>query len=215
MQNFPLGYSTRNLVCWLAGCLLVGNSPLRAQVVESELTPRPARVLNLAGLTYLGLAATQERRLTEQLTVSYGLGLHYSFFDNNANPPIFGTRFINVLDKAFGYPYSTRGLIPFVAVEVRAYQLAKRAFKGRSVRGNSANYVALATEIPFASGSLLSSPNLALAYPVGLKYGLRRALSQHLYAEGSLGAFLKLSPAQTALQPRLDAAIGWYWQGSK
>ncbi len=96
--------------------------------------------------------------------------------------------------------------------QVRSYNnLFKRAVRGRNTRANSGSYVALAAEVPFATGDLIDVPNLALAYPVGIKYGLRRAIGRHLYAEGSIGGFLKVSRPQVVGVPRLDAAVAWYW----
>lgn len=175
--------------------------------------PQPAKRLTMAGLNYLGGFVAQERKLAHQFTISYGVGVHYSFYDNSASPSIFGTRFINIPDKVFGRPYTTQAATPYLAFEVRSYNLARQVSRGRNIRGNSANYLALMGEIPFASGSLINVPNLELAYPVGVKYGLRRALGQHLYAEASLGGLLKISRSQTSLQPRIDAALAWYWPG--
>lgn len=174
---------------------------------------QPAKLLNIAGLNYLGGFVAQERRLAHQFTISYGVGLHYSFYDNSVDAPIFGTRFINTPDKLFGRPYTTQGVTPYLLFEARSYNLARQVSRGRTIRGNSANYLALVGEIPFASGSLINVRNLELAYPVGVKYGLRRALGQHIYAEASLGGILKISHSQTSLQPRIDAALAWYWPG--
>lgn|GEM_PF-5382635 len=203
----------RIVVRCLSCALLMSPLATAAQTVHvaEEIEPQVVKLLNVAGLSYLGGLVAQERGLADRLTVTYGLGLHYSFFDNSANPPIFGTRFINILEKSFGRPYSTQGLTPYLFAEIRSYNLARRAFRGRSIQANSANYVALVGEIPFASGVLINVPNLALAYPVGLKYGVRRALGPHIYAEGSLGGLAKIGGGQVAVQPRLDGAVAWYW----
>ena len=62
----------------------------------------------------------------------------------------------------------------------------------------------------FAIGDLVNVANLCLAYPVGVKYGLRQPLGGRVYLEGSLGMMLKLGRGQQALVPRLDVALGWH-----
>ena len=205
----------RATLLFLLCVLLLSPFVTNAQVVNViELDePQPAKLLTMAGLNYLGGFVAQERRLANQFTISYGVGLHYSFYNNSADAPIFGTRFINTPDKLFGRPYTTQGATPYLLVEARSYNLVRRVSRGRTIRGNSANYLALVGEIPFASGSLINVRNLELAYPVGVKYGLRRALNQYIYAEGSLGGLLKISRSQTSLQPRIDVALAWYWPG--
>lgn len=64
--------------------------------------------------------------------------------------------------------------------------------------------------MPFATGDLINVANLGLAYPLGVKYGLRRPLGSRVYLEGSLGMMLKLGRGQQALVPRLDVALGWH-----
>ena len=64
--------------------------------------------------------------------------------------------------------------------------------------------------MPFATGDLINVANLGLAYPLGVKYGLRRPLGSRVYLEGSLGMMLKLGRWQLALVPRLDVALGWH-----
>lgn len=108
---------------------------------------QPAKLLTMAGLNYLGGFVAQERRLANQFTISYGVGLHYSFYDNNVDAPIFGTRFINTPDKLFGRPYTTQEVTPYLLFEARSYNLARRVSRGRTIRGNSANYLALIGEI--------------------------------------------------------------------
>ena len=65
-------------------------------------------------------------------------------------------------------------------------------------------------ELPFATGHLINVTNLGLAYPVGVKYGLRRPLISRVYLEGSLGLMYKLSRGQQAWVPRVDVALGWH-----
>lgn len=168
------------------------------------------KVITAVGLNYLGLAVSQERGLTDRLTVLYGLGAHYSFYNTDAPPPI-GTRFIEVIEKSFGRSYQTTGITPYVVAEARLYTtLEKRKLHGRDVRANCAHYFALLAEVPFATGNLIEVPELRLAYPVGVKYGLRLPLGSRLYVEGSIGAVAKITRVQQSLQPRLDFALAWH-----
>ncbi|GAA4022224.1 hypothetical protein GCM10022409_02410 [Hymenobacter glaciei] len=172
------------------------------------LKPEVEKVLTSALLNYRGGAVQQERGLGPQSTFLAGVGAHFSSYSTNS-PPLFGSRFINVTDKYFGRHYTTSGWTPYVFAEFRVYTtLDKRAVHGRDTRANSSNYWALAGEVPFASGNLINVPNLELAYPVGVKYGVRRPLGTALYIEGSLGGFLKISRSQQSLSPRLDVALG-------
>ena len=184
---------------------------VHGQAVPAEpTTPQVERVITAAGLNYLGLALTQERRIAPQATVLFGIGAHYSFYSSNF-PPLLGSRFINEVDKYFGRSYSTSRFTPYVVVEARKYtRLFERSVRGRDTRANSANYFALVGEVPFATGGLIEVPNLALAYPVGAKYGLRRPLGPSVYLEASAGLFLKISAVQRTLQPRLDVAFAWH-----
>jgi hypothetical protein len=173
-------------------------------------TPQVDQVITAASLNYLGFALTQERRIAPQTTVLFGLGAHYSFYSSDSPPPL-GTRFIDVVDKVFGRSYSTSQFAPYLVGEVRHYtRLFERSVRGRDTRANSANYFALVGELPFATGDLINVPNLALAYPVGVKYGLRRPLGSPFYVEASVGMFLKISATQRTLQPRLDATFAWH-----
>ena len=152
----------------------------------------------------------QERGLTDRITYIYGLGAHYSFFSSDAPPPV-GSRFIETIDKSFGRSYSTTAVTPYVFAEARLYTtLEKRKLRGRDVRANCANYFALLAEIPVDTNNLINVPELRLAYPVGLKYGLRRPLGSRLYVEGSIGAIFKITRVQQSLQPRLDLALAWH-----
>ena len=196
----------------LLGGLLLG-APAAAQNPVPPATPAPVqveRVLTTVALNYLGGGVGQERRLGSSITLMYGAGAHYSFYSTSF--PIGGTRFINVRDPYFGRDYRTSGLTPYLLGELRLYHtLFRRAQAGRNVAGNAANYLALFGEVPLSKSGLINVPNLTLATPVGLKYGLRRNLGRHLYAEGSAGVAVKLSPTQRTLLPRLDAALGWHW----
>ena len=128
-----------------------------------------------------------------------------------STPQLFGSRFINVNDKYFWYDYRTSGLTPYMFAEYRYYTtLDKRAGRGCDARANSVNYFILVGELPFATGDLINVANLGLAYPVGVKYGLRRPLGGRVYLEGSLGMMFKLGRGQQALVPRLDVALGWH-----
>ncbi|GAA3994171.1 hypothetical protein GCM10022408_00500 [Hymenobacter fastidiosus] len=182
---------------------------------QSAIAPEPPvaqveKVITAAGINYLGLAVSQERGLTDRITVLYGLGVHYSFYDTDAPPPV-GARFIEVLDKSFGRSYQTNGITPYALAEARLYTtLEKRKLHGRDVRANCARYFALLAEIPFATGNLVEVPELRVAYPVGLKYGMRLPLGSRLYVEGSIGAVAKITRVQQSLQPRLDFALAWH-----
>lgn len=192
------------LVCWQF------NVQAQQHVSNDPLAPKVARVLSSAVLNYRGVAVQQERGLGPQNTLLAGVGVHFSAYSTNS-PPLFGSRFINVADKYFGRYYTTSGWTPYIYAEFRTYTtLDNRAARGRSTRANSANYWALVGEVPFAAGDLINVPNLELAYPVGVKYGLRRPLGQHLYMEGSVGGLLKISSSQRSLSPRLDVALGFY-----
>ncbi len=173
-----------------------------------------APVLSAVTINYLGAQVIQERAIGRQVTFLYGLGAHYSFYSNASSwpPPFIGTRFINERDKFFGFVYSSSAITPYLLAELRLYtNLEQRAMRGpRNAAANAANYLALVTEIPVNTGRLIEVDNLALAYPVGVKYGARRVLGNHLYAEGSFGAFLKISSTMAAINPRLDFAIGWH-----
>lgn len=168
------------------------------------------KLLNTLSVTYIGACASQERAISRQSTVMYGVGAHYSFYSSDS-PPLFGSRFINEVDKYFGRSYATHAVTPYIFTEIRLYtNLDKRSVRGGDTRANCANYFALVGELPFATGNLINVPNLALAYPVGVKYGVRRPLGSKVYVEGSIGGFLKISRVQQTLQPRLDFAIGWH-----
>ena len=120
----------------------------------------------------------------------YSAGVNYSVY-STSTPQLFGSRFIDVNDKYFGRDYRTSGLTPYLFVEYRYYTaLDKRVGRGRDARANSANYFILVGELPFATGDLINVANLCLAYPVGVKYGLRRSLGSRVYLEGSLGMML-------------------------
>ena len=183
-----------------------------AQELKSSepITAHVERLLTTAAINYRGLAIFQERGLNGQATLMYGAGAHYSTY-STSGPPLFGSRFIGVNDKYFGRNYRTSGLTPYLFAEYRYYTtLDKRAGRGRDTRANAANYFALVGEVPFATGDLINVTNLSLAYPVGVKYGLRRPLGSQVYLESSLGMMLKLSEGQRALVPRLDVALGWH-----
>jgi hypothetical protein len=199
------------LICGITLFFSLNYHFAQGQSTNSEpATPQVERVLTAASINYLGLALTQERGIGPQTTVLFGIGGHYSFYNTNSPPPL-GSRFITVTDKYFGREYSTSQFTPYLVGEVRKYtRLFERSVRGRNVKANSGNYFALVGEIPFATGNLINVPNLALAYPVGAKYGLRRPLGQSLYIEGSIGLFLKISSSQQSLAPRLDLAFAWH-----
>ncbi len=192
--------------------LLLGHPSTAQTVVSTEpVNPTVEKVLTTASVNYLGFALQQERAAGETLTIMYGLGVHDSFYSTQS-PPLFGSRFINQLDKYFGRNYSTQRLVPYAFAEARIYTtLGKRAIRGRNIRANCANYFALVGEVPFASGDLINVLNLELAYPVGIKYGTRLPIGSRLYVEGSIGAFLKISTAQQTLTPRIDLAFGLHY----
>ncbi|RTQ53377.1 hypothetical protein EJV47_01145 [Hymenobacter gummosus] len=199
--------------CLLGGLLFGVRTPGKAQSQPAPDTPPSAeveRVVTAVAVNYLGLSASQERRLGSSVTATYGVGAHYSFYSTAF--PIGGTRFINVVDPFFGRDYRTSALTPYLLGELRLYHtLFRRTQAGRNTRRNAANYFALFGEVPLSKNRLIDVPNLALATPVGLKYGLRRNLGGHLYAEGSAGLALKISRTQRTLLPRLDAALAWCW----
>ena len=190
--------------------LICGRFHVQAQqhISTDPLRPEVEKALTSVLLNYRGGAIQQERGLGPQSTFLAGVGAHFSAYSTNS-PPLFGSRFINVTDKYFGRYYTTSGWTPYIFAEFRVYTtLDKRAARGRDTRANSSNYWALAGEVPFATGDLINVPNLELAYPVGVKYGMRRPLGTALYIEGSIGGFLKISRSQQSLSPRLDVALG-------
>lgn len=192
--------------------LLCGQHHVQAQqrVSTDPLNPEVEKVLTSALINYRGIAIQQERGLGPQSTILAGVGVHFSAYSTNS-PPLFGSRFINVTDKYFGRYYTTSGWTPYLYAEFRAYStLDKRVARGRDTHANSSNYWALVGEVPFATGDLINVSNLEIAYPVGVKYGMRRPLGHFLYIEGSLGGFLKISSSQQSLAPRLDMALGFY-----
>lgn len=199
------------LFYYLAAFFTFIGSTVYGQALTAEPpTPQVEKVITAASLNYLGLTLTQERRISSQATVLFGIGAHYSSYSSNF-PPLFGSRFINELDKYFGRSYSTSAFTPYLVGEVRKYtRLFERSIRGRNTRANSANYFALVGELPFSTGALINVPNLALAYPVGVKYGLRRPLGLSFYVEASAGMFLKISAPKRTLQPRLDVAFAWH-----
>jgi len=189
---------------------LIGTTVHGQTLTAEPTTPQVEKVITAAGFNYLGLALTQERRISPQATILFGIGAHYSFYSSDY-PPLFGSRFINEIDKYFGRSYSTSAFTPYLVGEIRKYtRLFERSVRGRNTRANSANYFALVGELPFGTGALINVPNLALAYPVGVKYGLRRPLGPSFYVEASAGMFLKISAPQRTLQPRLDLAFAWH-----
>lgn len=178
------------------------------RITSDPVQPEVEKVITSVVINYRGGAVQQERGLGPHSTFLVGAGAHFSAYGTNS-PPLFGSRFINVTDKLFGRTYSTSGWTPYAFAEFRFYTtLDKRAVRGHDTRANSANYWALVGEVPFASGDLINVSNLELAYPVGVKYGLRRPLGRLLYIEGSFGGFLKISRSQQILSPRLDVALG-------
>lgn len=193
-------------VILLSPGLVQGQALLPAQ-------PSPAQVqvvLTAAVLSYRGVAIQQERGLASRITVMGGFGAHYSSF-NSDHTSLYGTRFINIRDNDFSRPYTTNGITPYVFAEARIYtNLASRAKHGRDTRANAGTYFAAAGEMPFAPGDLINVDNLQLAYPVGLKVGLRRALGTYVYLDGSMGAMLKISKNERVLGPRLDLALGFH-----
>src|SRR5690349_5668561 len=99
------------------------------------------KTITAAAINYLGATLSQERRLGSSITFLYGIGAHYSFYSTTF--PIGGTRFINVVDPYFGRDYSTSGITPYVAGEIRFYHtLFRRANAGKNTRHNAANYLA-------------------------------------------------------------------------
>jgi hypothetical protein len=186
--------------------------PVQAQraLVSEPKEVRVERGLTSLNVNYLGAGLIHEFGISPNKTFLLGLGAHYSFY-SSSGPAIFGTRFIDVVDKYFGREYTTRQLTPYALLEARVYTtLAKRAARGKNTAANSANYFALVGEIPFATGDLINVPNLIIAYPIGVKYGLRRPLGSTIYVEGSAALFLKISDYQRVLQPRLDFALAWH-----
>jgi len=190
--------------------VFIGSVAHGQTITPAAPTPQVEKVLTAVSFNYLGPALTQERRIGPQTTALFGVGAHYSFYSSDSPPP-FGARFINVVDKYFGRSYSTHQWVPYLVGEVRHYtRLFERSVRGRDVRANAANYVALVGEVPFATGDLINVPNLALAYPVGVKYGLRRPVGSSFYLEASAGMFVKISAVQRTVQPRLDIAFAWH-----
>ncbi len=192
--------------------LICGRFHVQAQqrILTDPLKPEVEKVLTSALINYRGVAIQQERGLGPQSTMLAGVGVHFSAYSTNS-PPLFGSRFINVTDKYFGRYYTTSGWTPYIYAEFRAYTtLDKRAARGFDTHANSSNYWALVGEVPFTTGNLIDVPNLESAYPVGVKYGMRRPLGRSLYIEGSLGGFLKISRSQQSLAPRLDVALGFH-----
>ena len=180
---------------WFGAALLTLPAGLASGQDLKSSEPSTANVeclLTTVVLNYRGLALLQERNVGAQAMLMYGAGVHYSVY-RTSTPPLFGSRFINVNDKYFGRDYRTSGLTPYLFAEYRYYTtLDKLAGRGRDTRANAANYFALVGELPFVTGDLINVANLGLAYPVGVKYGLRRPLGSRVYLEGSLGMMLKL-----------------------
>jgi hypothetical protein len=157
---------------------------------------------------YLGLAISQERSIGERVTLFFGAGAHYSFYGTSY--PTLGTRFINVIEKRFGRDYSTTGTTPYIFLEARIYtNLLKRQERNKNIKNNAGSYLALFGEVPFASGNLINVSNLELGYPLGLKFGLRRNLSNHFYLDGSVAIVNLISDRQRSTSPRLDIAVFW------
>jgi hypothetical protein len=178
-------------------------------IQDNNRTIQVNKVITSASLNYLGISIYQERRVGSSITFLYGAGLHYSFYLTKF--PIGGTRFINVIDPYFGQDYNTKGFTPYVMGEIRVYHtLFNRFKKDKNIQYNSASYIALFGEAPLTSHSLINVPNLSIASPIGLKYGIRRNLGQHFYLDGSVGVANKISRSQNSFLPRLDAGITWH-----
>jgi hypothetical protein len=175
---------------------------------HAEESASLTRSITSVGVNYLGVAVSHERQFGERTTLFVGGGAHYSFYDTSF--PTLGTRFINVIDRNFGRDYSTSGITPYAFLEARVYtNLRKRLTQGKNINHNAGTYVALFGELPFATGNLINVSNLEVGYPVGLKIGLRRGLSDHLVVDGSAALVTVLSSRQRSLGPRLDLALLW------
>lgn len=181
-------------------------SPVYGQ--RAEEPPLLAKSITSVGVNYLGIVASHEHLFGERTTLLIGGGAHYSFYSTSF--PTLGTRFINVIDRNFGRDYSTSGITPYVFLEARVYtNLLKRLTRGKNISHNAGTYVALFGELPLATGNLINVPNLEVGYPVGLKIGLRRNLSDHLVVDGSAALIDLISNQQRSLGPRLDLALLW------
>jgi hypothetical protein len=206
MRAFDFGALEIGRVAGVGLLLLTLTTLGRAQQLADSISV--ARSITAVMVDYLGVKVSQERRLGNSISLLYGLGAHYSFYTTNF--PVGGTRFINVVDPYFGRDYATSHFVPYVALEGRLYTtLFKRFMRSKNISHNAANYVGAFVELPFAAGQLISVPNLQLARAAGLRYGLRRNLSRHLYFDGSVGVVAKISSAQRTLLPRLDGGFSW------
>lgn len=175
---------------------------------RAEEPPLLAGSITSVGVNYLGVAVSHERQFGERTTLFIGGGVHYSFYDTSF--PTLGTRFISVIDRNFGRDYSTSGITPYALLEARVYtNLRKRLTRGKNISHNAGTYVALFGELPFATGNLINVSNLEVGYPVGLKIGLRRGLSNHLVVDGSAALVNVLSGRQRNVGPRVDLALLW------
>ena len=197
---------------FLLGGLLLGlRTPSNAQSQPTPVAPPPAevdQVITAVSVNYLGLSASQERRLGSSLTAYVSAGAHYSFYSTSL--PIGGTRFVNVIDPSFGRDYSTAAFVPYLAGELRVYpRLLVRQRSGKDFYRQAGSFLGLFAEAPLATERLIKVANLAAAHPVGLRYGLRRNVGAHLLAEGSLAVVSKISRTQRTVQPRLDASLHW------
>ena len=174
----------------------------------SRRTASVERVITATQVYYPGAAIQQERRLTRQMTVIYGAGLYAAEFSEQ--PPNLRFRFMAVRDRRYPSFYQTNAILPYVFTEIRQYfSLDRRMRKEKNTAHNAANYISIFGELPLASGRLTETGNLVMAYPVGVKIGMRRNLGGHFYLDASAGFAAKFNPSVDAYAPRLDAALGF------
>lgn len=153
------------------------------------------KVMTAAAIHFPGIYMHQERRLAPHTTFMYGVGIYFSSYENSDPPkPLqMRRRFIVVRDDAFPSFYEVSSVTPYVFSEVRQYfGFTRRVKKEKDVTNNAANYVALFAEAPLASGRLTETSNIRMAFPVGVKVGMRRNLGEQFYFEGSLGFLRKI-----------------------
>ncbi len=171
-----------------------------------------SRVITAAHLHIPGLYAQQERRLFSQTTLLYGVGVYLSAYtsDDPAGPFMVRSRFFVVTDDRFPSFYKVSSVTPYLFAELRQYfSLKRRVAKEKQTWNNAANYIGIFAEAPLSAGHLTETPNIVMVYPVGMKVGMRRNLSQHVYLDMSLG-FLRKLHSGTINTARVDSFVANY-----
>jgi hypothetical protein len=180
------------------------------------------KVITAAAIHFPGIYMYQERRLALHTTFMYGVGIYFSSYENSDPPkPLqMRRRFMVIRDDAFPSFYEVSSVTPYIFSEVRQYfGFARRVRKEKDVTNNAANYVALFAEAPLASGRLTETTNIVMAFPVGIKIGMRRNLAEQFYFEGSAGFLRKIHGGKlntanvdkftTNYMPRLKIDFGY------